>query len=215
MYLKISTIVFASLFTSSYIHAGVNTDVPSSPDASEKYVFYLHGSAEESDGDNEKYQAAVDAISDNTDNVIAEVRGDTDPNTYALKIKKQVTQLLSKGVSAKNISITGFSKGAIISLAVAGVLNNTKINYVLLAGCSEELNEKYSIDTSKLTGRILSLYDSDDEKFGSCEDIIKSSAKVLFEETDLESGKGHKLFRIPKEKFISQWRDPLIEWINN
>lgn len=195
-------------------HAGIDSEIPSSPDPSEKYVFYLHGSAEESDGDNEKYQAAVDAISSGTDNVISEVRGDTDPNSYAEKIKKQVNMLLSKGVPAKNINITGFSKGSIIALAAAGVINNPNINYVLLAGCSEDLNEKYNIDASKAAGRILSIYDSGDEKFESCDGTIKPSAKVKFEEIDLDSGKGHKIFRIPKDKFIEQWRDPLIEWVN-
>lgn len=214
MKLKMYLTVLSYIFTSAIVNAGVDSDIPSSPDPSEKYVFYLHGSAEESDGDNEKYQAAVDAISSGTDNVISEVRGDTDPNSYAEKIKQQVSTLLSKGVPAKNISVTGFSKGSIITLAAAGAINNPDINFVLLAGCSEELNEKYNVDASKAVGRILSIYDSGDEKFESCEGTIKPSAKLKFEETDLDSGKGHKIFRIPKDKFIEQWRDPLIEWIN-
>ncbi|MDH5599744.1 MAG: hypothetical protein OEY78_00440 [Gammaproteobacteria bacterium] len=45
-----------------------------------------------------------------------------------------------------------------ISLAVAGIMNNPKNNYVLLAGCSEQPNEK----------------------FGTYEDIIKPSEKVVF-----------------------------------
>ena len=204
-------VIFAHVVSA---HAGIDSDIPSSPDASEKYVFYLHGSAEENEGDNEKYQAAVDAISNGADNVISEVRGDTDPNNYAEKIKKQVNTLISKGVPAKNISVTGFSKGSIITLAAAGAINNPNINYVLLAGCSEDLNEKYNVDASKAAGRILSIYDSGDEKFESCEGTIKPSKTVKFEETDLDSGKGHKIFRIPKDKFIEQWRDPLIEWIN-
>jgi len=209
--------LFFNLMLFSYFTvalAEINSDIPSSPDVSEKYVFYLHGSAEESDGDNEKYQTAVDAISSATDNIISEIRGETDPNTYAEKIKNQVNMLIAKGVPAKNISITGFSKGSIIALAAAGAINNPNINFVLLAGCSEELNEKYNVDASKAAGRILSIYDSGDEKFESCEETIKPSTKVKFEETDLDSGKGHKVFRIPKEKFIEQWRDPLVEWIN-
>lgn len=204
----------AMLMTSTLSYAGVDSNIPSSPDASEKYVFYLHGSAEEADGDSEKYQAAIDAISSNVDNVISEVRSDTDPNSYAEKIKHQVNTLISKGVPAKNITVSGFSKGSIITLAAAGTINNPEVNYVLLAGCSEDLNDKYSVDASKAVGRIYSIYDSGDEKFESCEETIKPSAKLKFEEIDLDSGKGHKVFRIPKEKFIEQWRDPLIEFIN-
>jgi len=211
-------IITSSLFFLSYsfsIYAGdITSEIPTDPDTSGKYIFYLHGSAEERDGDNEKYQMAVDAIAESSATVISEIRGDTDLNSYAKKIKKQVNLLLSKGVPAKNITISGFSKGSIITLAAAGLINNSHINYVLLAGCSEELNDKYNVDASKTAGRILSIYDSGDEKFESCEDTIKPSANVKFEETDLDSGKGHKVFRIPKEKFIEQWRDPLIEWIN-
>ena len=215
MYLKFTISFLTYIFTSAFVYAGVDSETPSSPDASEKYVFYLHGSAEESDGDNEKYQAAVDAISSNVDNVITEVRGDTDPNSYAEKIKKQVNALMSKGVPAKNITVSGFSKGSIISLAASGAINNPNVNYVLLAGCSEYLNDKYNVDPKKAAGRIFSIYDSGDEKFESCEGTIKPSAKVKFEEIDLDSGKGHKIFRIPKDKFIEQWRDPMTDWINN
>ena len=83
---------------------------------------------------------------------------------------------------------------------------------MLLAGCSDDLNSKYGVDPTKAIGRILSIYDADDEKFGSCYGTINESDKVKFKEIELESGKGHKLFRIPKEKFIEQWRDPLVEW---
>jgi len=186
--------------------------IPSKLDASEKYIIYLHGSVEESEGSTEKYEAAVEAIAESTATVISEVRGDTDPNTYSIKLKKQVAKLISKGVPPENITISGFSKGSIIALAAAGAIDNPKINYVLLAGCSDYLNDKYDVDPKKAVGRILSIYDSGDEKFESCEGVIKPSDKVKFEETDLDSGKGHKVFRIPKEKFIEQWRDPLIEW---
>ncbi len=215
MLLKLLSSLLVYTFALSVTYAGVDSDIPSSPDASEKYVFYLHGSAEETDGDSEKYQAAVDAISSNVDNVISEVRGDTDPNSYAEKIKQQVNTLISKGVPAKNITVSGFSKGSIITLAAAGSINNPEVNYVLLAGCSEELNDKYSVDAAKAVGHIYSIYDSGDEKFESCEETIKPSAKLKFEEIDLDSGKGHKVFRIPKEKFIEQWRDPMTDWINN
>ncbi len=198
---------------STLLFAGdVITEIPSNPDASEKYIFYMHGSVEEEEGSTYKYETAVEAIAESSAIVISEVREDTDPNTYAEKIKNQVNGLISKGIPAKNISITGFSKGSIIALAAAGVIQNPEVNYVLLAGCSDFLNEKYGVDPARAVGRILSIYDSDDEKFGSCSGILESSEKVKFEETELDSGKGHKLFRIPKEKFIEQWRDPLVDW---
>ena len=83
---------------------------------------------------------------------------------------------------------------------------------VLLAGCSKYLNDKYNVDPAKAVGRILSIYDSGDDKFGSCDVLLRESAGLIFKETELNSGKGHNVFRIPKEKFIKQWRDPLIKW---
>lgn len=209
-------VVLISIIFSAFslpVHAGsVISEIPSNPDASEMYIFYLHGSAEEEEGSTENYEAAVEAISGSSATVISEVRDDTVPNAYAEKLKAQVNILISKGVPDKNITISGFSKGSIIALATSGVINNPNVNYVLLAGCSEFLNEKYNVDPSKAVGRILSIYDSGDDKFESCDGMINSSTKVKFEETDLDSGKGHKVFRIPKEKLIEQWRDPLVDW---
>jgi len=118
-------------------------------------------------------------------------------------------------VPANNITVSGFSKGAVISLAAAGTINNPDISYILIAGCSEDLNEKYEVDSTKAVGRVFAIYDSSDEKFGSCEDTLTPSAKLKLDEEEIDSGKGHKLFRIPKEKFISQWRDPILDWLNN
>lgn len=191
---------------------GIVKDIPQNPDTSSKYIFYLHGSAEESEGHTSKYQASINAISTGSTTVISEVRRDTDPNTYAKKINQQVNTLISKGVPAKNITVSGFSKGAIIAIAVSTVINNPEVNYVLLAGCSDSLNEKYGVHPHLAVGRILSIYDVDDVKFGSCSGFINHSDKVTFKEIELYTGKGHKLFRIPKEKFIKEWRDPLLEW---
>lgn len=177
-----------------------------------KIYIYMHGSVEESEGSTEKYEMAVDAINQGSAKVISEVRGDTDPVAYAEKIKTQVTDLLKKGVMPKNITITGYSKGAIIALATSAVLKNPEINYVLLAGCSDFLNEKYGVESNMAVGRILSIYDVEDEKFGSCSAAFSKTNNVVFKEVELDTGKGHKLFRIPKEKFIEQWRDPLLSW---
>ena len=200
------------VFTLSACGGAIVKEVPPKPDASGKYIFYLHGSVEETEGSTEKYTSALNAIASSSAIVISEVRGDTDPATYAEKVKEQVNMLISKGVSPKNITISGYSKGAVIALASAGTIKNPEVNYVLLAGCSGELNSKYDVDPAKAIGRILSIYDADDDKFGSCYGTITASDKVTFEEIELTSGKGHKLFRIPKDKFIQQWRDPLVEW---
>ena len=208
---KLAGVVISGLVLSACGGAIVK-DVPDKADASKKYIFYLHGIVEESEGANEKYSMAVNAIAAGSATVVSGGRGDTDPLIYAEKLKNQVGMLVAKGVPARNITISGFSKGAIIALAAAASIKNQEINYVLLAGCSADLNEKYGVDPAGAAGRILSIHDSGDDEFESCEGIIKPSDNLHFEETTLDSGKGHKVFRIPKEKFIEQWQVPLIEW---
>jgi predicted esterase len=209
--------IFISLCMFWLIAANVQADIfssaPEAPNPSDKYLFYLHGSVEESEGETEKYEMAIEAAGSGSAHVISEVRDDTDPNTYATGLKKQVNHLLAKGVPAKHITISGFSKGAVIALATASLINNPQISYVLLAGCSDELNEKYDVKAEKAVGRILAIYDSEDDKFGSCSGTLKTDNGTVLEETELDSGKGHKVFRIPKEKFIEQWRDPMLDWI--
>ena len=209
--ITLGSIIYCA-FSLSANAGGIVSDIPSNPDASGKYIFYLHGSVEEDEGSTEKYEMALEAIAESSAIVISEVREDTNPDTYADKLKNQVNVLIRKGVPAKNITVSGFSKGSIITLVTAGVIQNSDVNYVLLAGCSGYLNQKYGVDPKKAEGRILSIYDSGDEKFGSCSGVINNSDRVRFEEYELDSGKGHKLFRIPKEKFIEQWRDPLVGW---
>lgn len=132
---NIVTICTISILCTAPLYAGdVISEVPSKPDTSAKFIFYLHGSVEEDEGSTEKYETALEAIADYSDIVISEVRGDADPNTYAKKLKGQVNVLISEGVPAKNITISGFSKGSIITLAAAGAIQNPDVNYVLLAG---------------------------------------------------------------------------------
>jgi len=97
-------------------------DEPDEPDVSEKYIFYLHGSTEESEGTTDKYESAIEAIAESSATVISEVREEANPNAYAEKIKLQVSQLIAKGVPAENITVSGFSKGSIITLSVSGII---------------------------------------------------------------------------------------------
>ena len=65
-----------SLSISFSLNAGnVISNIPAEPDASEKYIFYLHGSAEESEGTTDKYETATEAIAESSATVISEVRG--------------------------------------------------------------------------------------------------------------------------------------------
>ena len=80
-----------------------------------------------------------------------------------------------------------------------------------LAGCSDY----FEIEYDEIVGQVLSIYNTQDEKFGSCTGYIRSSQTVRFKEITLDSAKGHKLFRIGKDKFIKQWLKPMNKWVES
>jgi hypothetical protein len=108
-------LLVALLVLSISLLAGTYSSAPQNPQTDDKYLFYLRGSVEYSEGETEKYEMAIDEISSGPAHVISEVRGNTEPNSYALELKKQIDHLLAKGVPAKHITINGFSKGAVIA----------------------------------------------------------------------------------------------------
>ena len=119
--------------------------------------------------------------------------------------------LIKRGVPASHISVVGYSKGSLISQAVAEQVNNAKVNYVWLAGCSDT----YPLNQRNLKGRVLSIIDKNDFEFHSCNQktYIKKQQGLKFKEITLDSGLGHNLFRVPREKFTKLWQEPLKAWL--
>jgi len=182
----------------------------------EKHLFYMHGYRLESLDDDHKrakaYRIIVSSLEDHGFNVISEQRGETSVIDYGIGIANEVKKLLADGVKPQNITVAGFSKGAAIALIAAGQVKNPNVNFIALAGCSDFFHVNYK----KLQGRILSIYDVDDEKYYPCDGKISNDQEgVTFKEVSIESGKGHSVFRKKKEKWIEQWRDPMIEWVSH
>jgi len=186
--------------------------------ASEKYLFYVHGCCVKDSGDPKvkDYETIVQKLKDSGFNVEYELRtadvGDNDAavQAYAAQIADKVKALLAKGVAPGNITVSGYSLGSMTSMVAAGLIANPNVNVVLLAGCPAGASIKVTIDYSKVKGRILSITDKGDDKFGSCDG--KFSADNAFKEVAIDSGKGHAVFRLTNEKFMSQWLNPLLDW---
>ena len=189
--------------------------------AAEKHLIYMQGCCvQKANGAAAKdYQAIVQTLRDAGFNVFFELRtaDETDnegqAQAYAEKIAQHVQGLLAKGVAPEDITVSGFSLGSLTALVASGLIAQPKVNYVLLAGCPVNASIRVAIDYTKVTGRILSIYDSLDEKFGSCEGRLPKN--VTFKEIKLESGKGHKLFRQSDEASIASWKVPLEQWVKN
>jgi hypothetical protein len=134
--------------------------------------------------------------------------GDDQAMAYAAKIADRVRDLLDRGTAAEDITVAGYSLGARITLVASGLIANPKVNFVLLAGCP--FKSTIPIDYSKVKGRLLSIRDTKDDKFGSCDGRLPDG--VTYKEIVLASGEGHALFRLPDKKYLNLWKEPLLNW---
>jgi hypothetical protein len=192
----------------------IKSEPPDVPNLKDKYLFWMHGLVLESRGPDSKRaknnEKIVEALASNGFFVITEHRDAVVIPIYANKVANQVRELLDKGVPPQNITVSGYSKGALMAAAASADLENPEINFVLVSGCTDT----YDLDYSKVKGRILSIYDKGDEGWFSCAERIDSKAPgIVFKEIEILTEKGHKGFRIPKSKFMDLWQKPMFDWI--
>ena len=217
-YLSLKTafiILSIGLIAKSALASDLLTAPPDEVSQTDRYLFFMHGKIVEKKGvparskkyGSYEYKKILNLIAENDLVVISEARGkDTDIYNYSSKIVEQVNGLISKGVPPKNITVSGFSKGGRMTAIVSSLLANKDINYVILAGCRESDISQYDI---QLSGRILSIYDKNDDSFGSCNTLFATgSDNVVNNEIVLTIGKGHGVFYSPR----NEWIEPVVEW---
>lgn len=193
------------------------TGFPRISNAAEKHLIYMQGCCvkQASSAVAKDYQRIAQALRDSGFNVFFELRtsdmtdSDEQAQAYAAKIAQHVQDLMAKGVAPENITVSGFSLGSSTALVASGLIANPKVNYVLLAGCPADAG-RVAIDYTKVRGRVLSILDSKDDKFGSCAGHLPSD--VTFKEITLDSGVGHKVFRLADESNLNLWKAPLETW---
>lgn len=190
--------------------------VPSNPDITKRYLFYLHGLIVELAGIRPRseehgyyeYEGILEALAEEGFIVISEAREkDTEVKAYAEKIASQVKTLLANNVPPGNISVVGASKGGIISAYVSTMLRAKEINFVFLAG----LFEKCLTDENlKLSGNVLSIHDrADTQSITPALYFQRSDELGKTKEIVLDLGIGHGLIYRP----YREWLDPLVEWV--
>jgi predicted esterase len=204
-----STFVFASASHADPPSYGM----PASINASAKYLFFFHNLYVETkgtDGDC-KYYDILKAFTDKGYIVISEIRPkDASISECAKKSAGNIQKLLDAGVPAENIIVSGHSKGGVIAIQVASLLENPKVKYVIMAGCAVKGLEKAYPDSKRLKGNFLSVYASSDKVAGSCNAVF-SQAKQDFasKEFVLDSAAGHQLFFKPTDV----WLEPVMGWL--
>ncbi len=218
-----ATIMIA--FSLPAIGGTVISTVPNQPDPSAIYLLYLHGRGIDDglSGFKKPYRRNVQALSERGFVVISEARPKgaikkfpQDHEKYAQKVANEVNKLLEAGVPAGNIVVAGYSRGGTIALISSGLIGNSRVKFVIMAGCvAGDGKYKKAIPTilkrhaPKLKGQFLSLRDDGDQDFGSCMDFFKkASAQPEYKEIILSTGKGHRAFREPADV----WLKPIVDW---
>jgi hypothetical protein len=188
-------------------------------DMAKKHVFYLHGAIIEK-GDPKPihpqyglydYPAIISALSSFGFHVISEQRSiDTDYLSYAQNVSDQIIGLMINGVKAQDITVVGFSKGAMITVISSSLLENNDVNFAVMATCGEWYENDEFLSGLRLRGHILSIYEETDVA-GSCFKLAsRSPAPSSFTEISINTGKEHGAFFLPRE----EWINPIISWIS-
>jgi pimeloyl-ACP methyl ester carboxylesterase len=207
-----------TLFSSGVFAAKIFERFPEKINANEKYVFYSHGFIVE--GTNPTpinprwgmydFPQIKFALSDKEYNLIAYHRPkNTNPKMFASQLAGDASQLIKKGVKPENITFVGFSRGGTITALTSSVLANSKVNFVILAGCGDYLKNNLQVT---LHGHIYSMFETSDNLVSSCKFLIERSKSVQsFVEQSISTGKEHGAFYTP----LPEWVVPVKVWIKS
>jgi pimeloyl-ACP methyl ester carboxylesterase len=187
--------------------------MPATIDPSAKHLFFHHNYYVETKGVNGdcKYDDILKSFTVKGYSVISEIRPkDVSVIEYGKKAAADVRRLLDSGVSPDKITVAGHSKGGVIVLQVAALLENPKINYAILAGCGIKGLEKGYPDFGMLKGNFLSLYANSDKIANSCGSTFAQAREGFYaKEIVLDSPNGHQLFFKPTDV----WIEPMFSWL--
>ena len=163
----------------------------------------------------------VEALADREFVVISEARPHTAVQAYALTVARQVARLRAAGVPSDHITVTGMSKGGVITVLTTAAIADPNVRFVVLAGCARSWGAYLEVvgnDNGIRTGfqpfgrapqgRVLSMYDRYDSVVGSCSRYFPNSPGLTFKEMIFDAGRGHALFYTPDRL----WVDPVVAW---
>jgi predicted esterase len=189
-------------------------NLPETIDPRQDYLIYLHGRIIEEEGLRPtsprfgvyEYEKILEAFAGQGFVVISEPRPrDADVGVWADKVAGQVRALRQAGVPPQRITVVGFSKGAGIALLAASTLEEPKVNFVILAGCSAWP----SAAEEALQGRILSMVDASDDAATTCQKTFdQAKGPLVHEEVVLKLGTGHGAFYRPGD-----WLGQVAKWV--
>ncbi|HET8946203.1 MAG TPA: hypothetical protein VFQ07_04410, partial [Candidatus Polarisedimenticolia bacterium] len=190
--------------------------VPDAPDPNARYLIYLHGRIVEEQGRRPthptygiyEYDKILEALAGHGAVVISEQRpAQTDVDKFAARVVDQVRTLLGAGVPPERVTVAGFSKGGGIAIRASAFLKDPRVNFVFMAACGDGDFDRADL---AVQGRILSIYEANDEIGRSCKNLFgRGAAPGERSEVEVRVGDHHgTFFRVHKE-----WLDPLLRWV--
>src|SRR5262249_10086051 len=107
----------------------------------------------------------------------------TDVRAYALTVARQVARLRAAGVPSDHITVTGMSKGGVITVLTTATIADPNVRFVVFAGCPPSWD--YGIRTGvqapgRAQGRVLSMYDRYNSDVSSCSRYVQTSPGLTF-----------------------------------
>jgi hypothetical protein len=191
--------------------------IPEPPDPNARYLIYLHGRIVEEQGRRPthpdwgvyEYDKILAALAGGGAVVICEQRPKgTDPDRFAAHVVDQVRTLERAGVPPERITVAGFSKGGGIAIRTSAFLKDSRVNFVFMGACG--LGDFDGTDIV-VQGRILSIYEANDDIGRSCRNLFGKAAPGERSEIEIRVGDRHgTFFRVHRE-----WVDPLLRWVDS
>lgn len=210
--------VAACASMSVHPHREIFDDVPATIDPGARYLFHMHGWVVEEYGPAGAVRTGywwrwtVEAFADRGFVVISEARpAHTDVQAYALTVARQVARLRAAGVPSDHITVTGMSKGGVITVLTTAAIADPNVRFVVLAGCPPVWDNGIRAGFQafgRAQGRVLSMYDRYDSDVWSCSRYFRNSPGLTFKEMIFDAGRGHALFYTPDRL----WVDPAVAW---
>ena len=194
----------------------ITPGVPDTIDPQADYLIYLHGRIIETQGRRPtspafgvyEYDAILENFAQRGFQVVSEARpADTRTADYAGQVADQVRSLVAGGVPPEHITVAGFSKGGMITIATSSLLRMPGIRYVIMAGCNSGVFDNTDLT---LTGRVLSIHEASDNIGISCAPLFERSPDTEDTvERRIDTGARHGAFYLPRE----EWLTPMFDWI--
>lgn len=177
------------------------------------YLFFFHNYYVEINGPDGdcRYYDLLRSFVDKGFVVVSQLRSpEMSPVNFANKAAVQIQAIINTGVPPANITVSGHSKGGVIALNVAALLQQPDIKYIILAGCGIKPLANAYPDPLLVKGTFLSLYANSDKIAGSCSHELSSTRQdVSTTELVLDSPEGHRLFFQPNNIWLKYFSPTL------